>query len=62
MSYDNVCKFNINRSSDLICLNFISEKKESQATEQITEHHAVNLVMSGTGYFNKNGTEYNIKQ
>ncbi len=61
MGYDNVCKFNINRSSDLICLNFISEKREAQSSEQIAEHHAVNLVMSGTGYFNKNGVEYNIK-
>lgn len=62
MGYDNVCKFNLNRSSDLICLNFISEKRESQAAEQIAEHHAVHLVMNGKGYFNKNGVEYNIKQ
>ena len=62
MGYDNVCKFNFNRSSDLICLNFISEKKDSQANGLIAEHHAVHLVMNGKGYFNKNGVEYNLKK
>ena len=62
MEFDNnnVCKFNLNRSSDLICLNFIREKKESQSKEKLSEYNAVNLVLNGSGVFEKNGAKYEI--
>ena len=59
---NNVCKFNFNRSSDLICLNFIREKKDGQKKEKISEHYAVNIVINGSGIYKKNGEEYEIKR
>ncbi|MBR7143191.1 MAG: AraC family transcriptional regulator [Clostridia bacterium] len=58
MDRDNICKFNFNRSSDLICLNFVCEKKESQAQLRTAEHYAIHLVFQGRGCLTKNGTEY----
>jgi AraC-like DNA-binding protein/mannose-6-phosphate isomerase-like protein (cupin superfamily) len=58
---NNVCKFNLSRSSDLICLNFIREKNEIQKDERVSEHYAVNLVINGIGVLKRNGEEYEIK-
>lgn len=59
---DNVCKFNFNRSSDLICLNFVRESHGSQADMRRAECHAINLVVHGSGILTKNGVSYNIKE
>ena len=62
MTKGNVCKFNFNRSSDLICLNFIKEISNSQAQASLSEHYAIHLVISGTGVLNRNGIDFGLKQ
>ena len=64
MEFDNnnVCKFNLNRSSDLICLNFVREKNEIQKNELVSEQYVVNIVINGSGVLKKNGEEYEIKR
>ena len=59
---NNVCKFNLNRSSDLICLNFVREKNEIQKNELISEQYVVNIVINGSGVLKRNGEEYEIKR
>ena len=62
MERDNVCKFNFNRSSDLICLNFIREANCSQSKTATAHQHSIHLVISGSGVFRKNGEEYGIEK
>ncbi len=46
---ENVCKLNFNRSSDLVCLNFIYETNNAQAKPCLAKWHAVCLVVEGQG-------------
>ena len=62
MERNNVCKFNFNRSSDLICLNFIKEANNSQAKSKIATDYSVHLVMSGKGILTVNGNEHPIEK
>ena len=64
MEFDNnnVCKFNLNRSSDLICLNFVREKNEIQKNELVSEQYVINIVINGSGILKRNGEEYEIKR
>ena len=49
MYEDNVCKFNFNQSSDLICRSFVCERLGRQANPTRSSYHAVCLVLSGEG-------------
>lgn len=62
MQRDNVCKFNFNRSSDLICLNFIREANNRQSTSKIATENSIHLVMSGSGILSLNGEEREIER
>ena len=62
MERGNVCKFNFNRSSDLICLNFVRESEASQAEPRVAEHYSINLVEGGSGVLIRNGAEHKIKE
>ena len=62
MQRDNVCKFNFNRSSDLICLNFIKEANNSQSKAKIATENSVHLVVSGKGLLSVNGVESIIEK
>ena len=42
----NICKFNLNSSNDLICSCFVLEKKNTQKKERRYNDYAVHLVMS----------------
>ena len=59
---DNVCKFNFNRSSDLICLNFIKEANNSQSQKKTASENSINLVISGNGTLFVNGNEYALEE
>lgn len=58
MENTNICKFNFNRSSDLICVNFIYETDNTQATPSRAERHAIGLVVDGTGTLTCGGQPY----
>ena len=60
MKSENVCKFSAARSSDLICLNFIRETKETQSLPLRANANAIHLVLEGAGVFSCEGREYTI--
>jgi AraC-like DNA-binding protein/mannose-6-phosphate isomerase-like protein (cupin superfamily) len=60
MESENICKFNFTRSSDLICLNFIKETKNTQCHDLQAKENAVFLVERGSGCFIRNGAEQKI--
>ncbi len=62
MERNNVCKFNFNRSSDLICLNFIREANNNQSQKKIATENSISLVMSGSGIFTLNGEDRSIEK
>lgn len=49
MQFESVCKFNYNRSSDLICLNFIYETQNMLDTPMRAARHGIYLVTEGSG-------------
>ncbi len=49
MEINNICKFNLNRSSDLICLNFIYETQNRQAETRRAENCFIGLAVKGEG-------------
>ena len=60
MRNENVCKFSAARSSDLICLNFIRETKETQSVPLRAKANAIHLVLEGEGVFSCEGREYRV--
>ena len=60
MRSENICKFSAARSSDLICLNFIRETKETQSVSLRAKANAIHLVLEGEGVFSCEGREYRI--
>ena len=60
MKSENVCKFSAARSSDLICLNFIRETKETQSVPLRAKANAIHLVLEGEGVFSCEGREYRV--
>lgn len=60
MKNESVCKFSPSRSSDLICINFIKETAQAQASGVQAKHHALHLVICGTGVFSVDGKEREI--
>lgn len=55
MQFESICKFNYNRSSDLICLNFILEAENALAKPVRSQRHAIHIVKSGTGVLRCHG-------
>ena len=55
---DNICKFNFNRSSDLVCQSFIHECNNSQAVLRRSVGYFINLVTMGSGKVFINGKEH----
>lgn len=62
MKNESVCKFNVTRSSDLICVNFIREARRAQKSGVLAKHHAIHLVMAGEGVFLHGEKEYAISR
>ena len=52
---DNVCKFSLNRSSDLICENFIYETGHGRSDPARATSHYVGLVSAGEGKLDVGG-------
>ena len=55
---DNICKFNPNRSSDLICQNFIYETQNRQSGQVKAAKYCLTLVTRGKGTLISDGQEY----
>lgn len=55
---DNICKFNPNRSSDLICQNFVYETQNRQSGQIKQTKYGITLVTCGTGTLIADGLEY----
>jgi len=51
MNGENICKFNLHRSSDLICENFIFETSSVQEVPETAASHGIYLVTEGSGIF-----------
>jgi len=58
----NICKFNFNQSSDLVCHNFIYESTDCQSVSRTAENHIINLVTKGKGRLLCGGKEYIIER
>lgn len=58
MEANNVCKFNFNHSSDLICKNFIYETQNMQSTLHRAERYGICLAADGSGTFTCGKTRY----
>ena len=58
MDNSNICKFNLNRSSDLVCSNFVYEKDNSQSQISRADQYVANLVIKGSGSFVCEGKTY----
>ncbi len=58
----NICKFNSNRSSDLVCENFIYESNLAQSAGVRAENYVINIVINGDGTLNVNGKSYPISK
>lgn len=57
---DNICLFNSNRSSDLICQNFIYETQNKQSGRVKQSKYNITLVTHGTGLLVADGLEYRL--
>ena len=49
MSENNICKFSINRSSDLVCSDFVYETENALCDEKVSDKYLFGLVISGDG-------------
>lgn len=58
----NICRFNSNRSSDLICEHFIYEANKAQAEDVKTDNHVINIIIKGEGTLRVNDTEYPVSK
>lgn len=61
MRDNNICKFNLNFSNDLICSKFIYETANSQCFTEKTEINILNLVSKGEGIVNRDGVIRELK-
>ena len=59
---DNVCKFSINRSSDLICEHFVLETRASQSNTARARANFICLVLDGEGILNIDGRQNEINR
>ncbi len=59
---NNICKFNLNTSNDLICTCFVLEKTNAQYENRIHREYSINLVFSGNGELNLKGKKYHLKK
>ncbi|MBE6609045.1 MAG: AraC family transcriptional regulator [Ruminococcaceae bacterium] len=62
METRNICKFNFNQSSDLVCLNFVYEGTDCQSVPRTAENHIINLVAKGEGTLFCGGREYHLQR
>ena len=58
----NICKFNLNRSSDLVCSNFVYETKNTLAEHRTSDKYLLGLVISGEGRLVKSGKSFGLKE
>ena len=57
---ENVCKFSLNRSSDLICESFVYETGDARSETSRASSHFVGIVARGKGQLEVNGFSYEI--
>ena len=62
MDTHNICKFNFNQSSDLVCLNIVYESTDCQSVPHTAENHIINLVAKGEGTLFCGGREYPLQR
>ena len=58
MEKNNICKFNINRSGDISCTDFVYEANNAQSAERVGACHLLGLVTEGEGVLFQGGREY----
>ena len=62
MEGNNICKFNINRSSDLVCHNFVLETGTAHANISQNNFYILGLVTSGTGILSQCGRTCDLQK
>ena len=62
MHQQNVCKFNFNRSSDLVCANFIRETQKGQSPLRQASGYYISLVLRGEGIYSVRGIDREIRE
>ena len=62
MESRNICKFNLYRSGDLSCADFVYETDGAQASEQYAERYALGLVCEGEGTLLQAGRTHTLRE
>ena len=60
MDNNNICKFNINRSSDLVCSNFVYETQNGLKKSLKRDKYYLGLAIKGQGSLTKDGKSYDL--
>lgn len=60
MDSNNICKFNINRSSDLVCSNFVYETQNGLKKSLKRDKYYLGLAIKGQGLLTKDGKSYDL--
>ncbi|MBE6583455.1 MAG: AraC family transcriptional regulator [Ruminococcaceae bacterium] len=60
MESNNICKFNINRSSDLTCANFVYETKNGLQKHAKKDKYLLGIVTRGQGKLTVDAKDYNL--
>lgn len=60
MDGNNICKFNLNRSSDLVCSDFVYETMNTLAQERLSDKYLLGLVISGEGRLVKRDKSFDL--
>ena len=62
MRHQNVYKFNFNRSSDLVCANFIRETHIGRSEPRTASGYYINLVLRGEGACTIRGSDRDLRE
>ncbi len=61
MKNENICKFNVNRSSDIVCSRFVLEQSGGAEKPTKADNYIIHLAVSGEGALHVENRTYSIK-
>lgn len=58
---ENICKFNLNQTSDLMCTNFIYESTDCRRKPRKADSNILHIVIKGSGIFRCENISYTLE-